>query len=101
MIFVFEVHIKDGYSAEAYAEAWVRASEIIQQAKGARGTKLHRKIGDPNVLLAIASWESKALRDAREGNQPEEVRRIIEAEAEFVEVRVIGEFDDPDWEIKV
>ena len=101
MIFLFEVHIKAGYSAEAYADAWLRASEIIQQAKGARGTKLHRKIGDPEVLLAIASWDSKALRDARESNQPEEVRQIIAAEAEFVEVRVIGEFEDPEWQVKV
>jgi hypothetical protein len=34
-----------------------------------------------------------------ESEQPEEVRRIIEAEAEFVEVRVIGEFEDPEWEV--
>jgi heme-degrading monooxygenase HmoA len=101
MIFLFEVHIKQGYSAEAYADAWVRASEIIQNAEGARGTKLHRKMDDPNVLLAIASWESKNQRDAQESNQSDEVRHIIEAEAEFVEVRVIGEFEDPDWEIKV
>ena len=40
MIFVFEVHVHPGYTAEAYAEAWVRASEIIQQAAGARGTRV-------------------------------------------------------------
>lgn len=100
MIFVFEVHIKPGYSAESYADAWLRASEIIQEAEGARGTKLHRKIDDPDVLLAIASWDSKALRDARESNQPEAVRQIIAAEAAFVEVRVIGAFDDPEWQVK-
>ena len=54
MIFVFEVHLKEGYAAERYAAAWVRASTLIQQAPGARGTRLHRKIGDPRVLLAIA-----------------------------------------------
>jgi len=100
MIFVFEVHIKPGYSAEAYADAWLRASEIIQTAEGARGTKLHRKIDDPDVLLAIASWDSKARRDAQESDQPEAVRQIIAAEAEFVEVRVIGAFDDPEWQVK-
>jgi len=99
VIFVFEVGIKPGYSAEAYADAWQRASKIIQAAEGARGTKLHRKIGDAAVLLAIASWDSKALRDARESNQPEEVRQIIAAEAAFVEVRVIGEFEDPEWQV--
>ena len=99
MYFLFEVHIKDGYSAEQYADAWVRASKIIQSAPGARGTRLHRKIGDDKVLLAIASWQSKDQRDAMELNQPDDVKRIIEAEAEFVEVRVIGEFEDPEWQV--
>ncbi len=97
MIFVFEVKVQPGYSAEAYAEAWVRASEIIQRAPGARGTRLHRKIGDDNTLLAIASWDGKAQRDAMESNPSAEVRRIIAEQAEFVDVRVIGEFEDPDW----
>ena len=97
MIFVFEVRVHPGYSAEAYARAWVRASEIIQQAPGARGTRLHRKIGDDRKLLAIASWDSKESRDAMEASPSDEVRRIISEQAEFVEVRVIGEFEDPDW----
>jgi heme-degrading monooxygenase HmoA len=97
VIFVFEVTVRPGYSAEAYADAWVRASEIIQRAPGARGTRLHRKIGDDNTLLAIASWDSKARRDAMESNPSAEVRRIIAEQAEFVDVRVIGEFEDPDW----
>ena len=97
MIFVFEVHVQPGYTAEAYAEAWVRASEIIQRAPGARGTRLHRRIGDERKLLAIASWDSKESRDAMEANPSDEVRRIIAEQAEFVEVRVIGEFEDPDW----
>ena len=97
MIFVFEVQVRPGYTAEAYAEAWVRASEIIQQAPGARGTRLHRKIGDENVLLAIASWDSKKARDAMESNPSKEVRKIIAGQAEFVDIRVIGEFEDPDW----
>lgn len=97
MIFVFEVHVRPGYTAQAYAEAWVRASEIIQRAPGARGTRLHRKIGDERTLLAIASWDSKESRDAMEASPSGEVRRIIAEQAEFVEVRVIGEFEDPDW----
>lgn len=97
MIFVFEVHVHPGYSAEAYAEAWVRASEIIQTAPGARGTRLHRKIGDDRTLLAIASWRSKAERDAMESNPSALVEGIIREQAEFVDVRVIGEFEDPEW----
>jgi heme-degrading monooxygenase HmoA len=97
MIFVFEVQVRPGHTAEAYAEAWVRASEIIQRAPGARGTRLHRRIGDDHSLLAIASWDSKAQRDAMETNPSAEVQRIIAEQAEFVDVRVIGEFEDPDW----
>ncbi len=88
-----------GYPPERYAEAWVKASEIIQQAAGARGTRLHRKIGHPDTLLAIATWESKAQRDAMEGSPSEEVQRIIAGQAEFVEVRVIGEYEAPEWEV--
>lgn len=86
-----------GHSAEAYADAWVRASKIIQRAPGARGTRLHRKIGEPDKLLAIASWDSKAARDAMESNPSDEVQRIIAAQAEFVDVRVIGEYEDAEW----
>ena len=100
MIFVFEVRVHPGYTAEAYAEAWVRASEIIQRAPGARGTRLHRRISDDRSLLAIASWDSKAERDAMEAQPSAEVKRIIAEQAEFVDVRVIGEFEDPDWIVK-
>jgi hypothetical protein len=36
-------------------------------------------------------------RDAMEANPSADVRRIIARQAEFVDVRVVGEFDDPDW----
>ena len=99
MHFIFEVHVKPGYSAEQYAQAWVRASKIIQQAPGAQGTRLHRKIGDSSVLLAIASWASKAERDAREAQQAEEVRKIIAQQSKFIDVIVIGEFEEAEWQV--
>ena len=97
MHFIFEVHVRPGYTAEQYADAWVRASRLIQRAPGARGTRLHRKIGDPDVLLAIASWESKEVRDAMEARPDQEARAIIASQAPFVDVRVIGEFEDAEW----
>jgi heme-degrading monooxygenase HmoA len=100
MIFVFEVRIRPGYSADAYADAWVEASEIIQRAPGARGTRLHRKPGDPSVLLAIASWESKEARDAAEGARDPRVQAILDEQSEHVEIRVLGEFDDPEWVVE-
>jgi len=97
VIFVFEVRVRPGYTAEQYADAWVRASRIIQGAPGARGTRLHRKIGDPGVLLAIASWDSKRERDAAEADRDPRVQAILDEQSRFVEIRVVGEFEDPDW----
>lgn len=97
MKYIFEVRIKDGYTAEDYADAWVRASELIQQAPGARGTELHRKIGDPDTLIAIATWESKEERDAMESDKDPRITEIIRSAAPFVEIRPLGEFEDPEW----
>lgn len=97
MKYIFKVKVKPGYSAEQYAEAWVRASKLIQQAAGARGTELHRKIGDSSELLAIASWESKEARDAMESQQKEKVKEIIQTQAPFVDIELLGEYEDPDW----
>jgi heme-degrading monooxygenase HmoA len=97
MKFIFEVRIKPGHTAEQYADAWVRASEIIQRAPGARGTELHRKIGDPHTLLAIASWHSKAERDAMEGRPNAAVKAIIAEAAQHCDIRLVGEFEEPEW----
>lgn len=97
MVFIFEVHLDPSYSAEQYAQAWVRASEIIQQAPGARGTRLHRKIGDPNVLVAIASWDSKLERDRAEGARDPRVQAILDEQSQFVDIRIVGEFEDAEW----
>ncbi len=97
MLYLFEVHIKPGHTAEDYADAWVRASELIQQAPGARGTRLHRKLDDPSVLIAIAEWDSKTERDAMEQKHNPEVAAIIRTAAPFCDIRPIGEFDEAEW----
>lgn len=97
MKYIFEVTIKEGYTAEDYADAWVRASELIQQAPGAQGTELHRKIGDPDTLIAIAYWDSKASRDAMESEHNSDVADIIRSAARFCDIRPLGEFDQPEW----
>ena len=99
MKFIFEVTIKEGYRAEDYAEAWVRASQLIQQAPGARGTELHRKIGDPRTLIAIAHWDSKANRDAMEKKPNPEIARIIQDASRYCDIQLIGEFDEPEWRV--
>ncbi|MCU5783085.1 MULTISPECIES: antibiotic biosynthesis monooxygenase family protein [Alloalcanivorax] len=99
MKFIFEVRMKPGYTVAEYAAAWIEASEIIQQAPGARGTYLHRKIGEPDTLLAIAHWESKAHRDAKDDRRSEIVRGILEKHARTCEITVIGEFEEPEWQV--
>ena len=97
MKFIFEVHIREGYSAEQYADVWVRASQLIQQAPGARGTTLHRKLGDPRTLIAIAYWDSKAKRDAMEAQPNPAVEAIIREASGCCDIRPIGEFEEPEW----
>ncbi|MDX1457614.1 MAG: antibiotic biosynthesis monooxygenase family protein [Marinobacter sp.] len=97
MKYIFEIRVKEGHSAEEYADAWVRASELIQRAPGARGTELHRKIGDPNALIAIAHWDSKDDRDAMESQHDPRIAEIIRSAAPFVEIRRVGEFEEPEW----
>ena len=81
MHYLFEVTAKPGYTIEQYAGAWVRASELIQQAPGAQGTRLHRKIGNDRTALAIATWESKAARDASSASLPGAEQEIIDSKA--------------------
>lgn len=100
MKYIFEVHIRQNFTADDYADAWVRASELIQRAPGALGTELHRKIGDPKTLIAIAHWESKAARDAMEAQHSSRVDEIIKSASPFVEIRLIGEFEEPEWVVR-
>jgi len=99
MKFIFEVRLKPGRTVEEYAQAWVRASEIIQRAPGARGTQLQRKIGHPDTLLAIASWDSKVARDSREQflKPDAAMRAILDAHFDIVDFKPIGEFEEPEW----
>ena len=97
MKFIFEVRVRDGHRAEEYADVWLRASRLIQRAPGARGTELHRSLDDDRVLLAIAHWESKAARDRMEARHDPDVAAIIREAAPFCDIRVIGEFDEPEW----
>ena len=91
--------MKPGYTVDEYADAWVRASEIIQRTPGALGTYLHRKIGDPNTLLAMATWASKAHRDAKDDRRDETVRAILGMHSKHCEITLIGEFEEPQWSV--
>ena len=97
MKFVFEVRIKAGHTEDEYIEAWKNGSAIIQKQPGAQGTKLHRKIGEPGVLLAIASWESKEARDVATRNLEKvdpQTREILDKHKRYGDITVIGAFED-------
>lgn len=98
MLYIFEIEITDpDYTAEQYAESWLRASALIQQAPGALGTRLHRKIDDPKRLLAVASWDSKSSRDAMDARDDAEIKAIIATQIPHVRIHFVGEFEDPEW----
>ena len=99
MKFLFQVRLKPGRTVEEYAASWERASRIIQEAPGARGTVLQRKIGDPAALLAIASWDSKAARDQREDflKPDADMRAVLGEHLQIADIQIIGEFEDPEW----
>jgi hypothetical protein len=65
----------------------VRASELIQRAPGALRTELHRKIGNPDTLIEIAHWHSKASRGAMEAQHNSDVALIIRSAAPFCVIR--------------
>lgn len=97
MKFIFEVEMRPGHSVEEYARVWCETSELIQQSAGALGTYLHRSLNDPHKLLAIAHWTSKAARDSKHDSAT--VREILERHAHICDVRIIGEFDEPEWQV--
>lgn len=99
MKYIFEVLVDESYNPENYARAWVEASELIQQAPGARGTFLHRDLNNPYRLLAIAHWDSKENRDQSKDRQDPAVKAIVESQAEHCQIRLVGEFAEPDWQV--
>ncbi len=48
-------------------------------------------------MIAIASWDSRDDREASAAVVDKTVKQIIASQAPFVDIRVIGEFDDPEW----
>jgi hypothetical protein len=99
MKFIFEVIVKPPFTVDEYAANWIKASEIMQATAGAMGTRLHRDINDRNRLVAIASWQSKAARDLKDDTRDETVRQIMAEHHTTCVIRVIGEFDEPEWEV--
>lgn len=99
--FVFEIKVKPGLE-EAFIENWREGSMPIQEYEGARGTRLHQKVGESGTYVAIAEWESheyrqQAMADIRLG-ESERAKRVHEWKGNeaFGEVVIIGELVEID-----
>ncbi len=99
LLYIFEIQVKENYTTDQYAAAWLAASDHIQRLPGALGTRLHRKMDCSDKLLAIATWETKKARDAATKSPSPEVMHIILSQAPFVEINIIGEYEDAEWEV--
>src|SRR3989344_8244664 len=102
MKYIFEIKIKLGSTVEEYVEAWKAGSAIIQKSPGARGTRLYRKIGEPDRLLGIADWESKEARD-RAMEKLEETdpatREVLDKHETYGEITKLGAYDETKWSV--
>ncbi len=99
--FVFEIKVRLGED-ETFIENWREGSKPIQEYPGARGTRLHKKLGEDHTYIAIAEWESKELRQAamaeiNEGKtyRAKRVKEWGDNEG-FGEVIILGEIDEID-----
>ncbi len=83
---VFEHHIKAGQE-QAFTKQWQAGSDIIQTYPGARGTLLLRSLDKPDILYAMAEWESKEARDSAmsEINKREDADFINKGHLQYVE----------------
>ena len=82
---------------KAYVTQWKKGSDIIQQQKGARGTKLFRKIDEPEYLYAMAEWESKDARNKAIESIKQNysnAKEILKKHETFLETHeTLGEFE--------
>jgi hypothetical protein len=97
MKFIFKIKIKEGCTEQEYIDAWKKGSALIQKLPGARGTKLHRKIDESGILIAIAEWKSKELRDVamqKLDQEPQNVQFVLHKHKEYGETEVLGNFEE-------
>ena len=101
MKFVFQIRSKQGYTIKEYADEWKQANAASHKMPGDRGTYLHRGIGDTATLLAIAAWDSKASRDQAMATLQDNLvsRDIIDRHLTYGEVSLVGEFEQPEWQM--
>ncbi len=99
--FVFEIQVRPGEDAK-FIEHWREGSKPIQEYPGARGTRLHKKLGENHVYIAIAEWESLEARQAAMSDiklgESDRAKRVAEwgHNEDFGDVTILGELDEID-----
>jgi hypothetical protein len=99
--YVFKVKVVPGEEA-AFEESWHNGSVPIQMCPGARGTRLHKILGEEGAYLAVAEWEDKAARQAafvelaKPGGLGDEMRSWGK-NSDFGEVTLIAEAEEIDY----
>ena len=97
MKFIFKITTKEGDSEQDYIDSWGKGSSIIQGSNGAQGTILYRKINEPGVFFAIATWESKEARDIAMKKLDllvPEFQVILNKHKECGNIEVLGNFEE-------
>ena len=84
--------VHDTILANGFGECYIRPLMYLDGPLG-----LNMDLSSPK--LAIATWESKAARDAAAELQGPDVQAIIESQADWVTIQFIGEFEAPQWEV--
>lgn len=98
--YIWKITITDPEKVAPFIQVWRDASKVLQEYDGAKGTHLHRVLGEDGEYLAIADWESKAARDAMkadtDANTSERARRWQQftKSEEFGIVESIGKVEE-------
>ncbi|MEK7603187.1 MAG: hypothetical protein AAB459_03015 [Patescibacteria group bacterium] len=66
--FIWKIQIDRKFTEQEFINFWRETSTILQKYKGAAGTIIHKVEGEERTYMAIASWQTKADRDAMQAD---------------------------------
>ncbi len=93
---IFKHKLKEG-EEKNYSTQWQEGSSFIQKQEGALGSRLFRKIDEPEYLYAMADWESKEARNKAMDsikNNYLNFQEILHKHEMFLESHItLGEFE--------
>lgn len=66
--FIWKIQLNPKFTEQEFIDFWRETSAILQNYKGAAGTVMHKVEGEHRTYMAIASWRTKADRDAMQAD---------------------------------